>query len=114
MVNLGRKLGKLQTNAIVYGQIPTHGVQNLPHYFRTLCDLISMWISEAIQHQAGQDGDGEQGGEERRDGEQGRAVEVVQQEVEGRRAQPGRQLQRHRQDLQVSSFATYFILYSPK
>ena len=42
-----------------------------------------MWISEAILHQAGQDGDGEQGGEERRDGEQGRAVEVVQQEVEG-------------------------------
>ena len=70
-----------------------------------------MWISEAIQHQAVQDGDGEQGGEERRDSEQGRAAEVVQQEVEGRRAQLGRQLQRHRQDLQVSSFPSYFILY---
>ena len=55
-----------------------------------------MWISEAIKHPAGQDGDGKQGGEERRDSEQGRAAEVVQQEVEGRRAQPGRQLQRHR------------------
>ena len=54
-----------------------------PPFFRALCDLISMWISEAIQHQAVQDGDGEQGGEERRDGEQGRAAEVVQQEVEG-------------------------------
>ena len=86
MVNLGRKLEKLWTNAIVNGQILTHGNQNLPHFFRALCDLISMWISEAIQHQAVQDGDGEQGGEERRDGEQGRAVEVVQQEVEGRRA----------------------------
>ena len=71
-----------------------------------------MWISEAIYHQIGQDGDGEQGGEERRDGEQGRAAEVVQQEVEGRRAQPGRQLQRHRQDLQVSSLTIYFISYS--
>ena len=62
---------------------------------------------------AGQDGDGEQGGEERRDGEQGRAAEVVQQEVEGRRAQPGRQLQRHRQDLQVSSFCFIFFEVIP-